>query len=42
MSYFLSINLKKKLFFVNCHPTLFKWVIWTLFEIYECYVLYFI
>jgi len=43
MSYFLSIGFKKiSNFFVNCHSTLFKWVIWTLFEIYECYVLYFI
>jgi len=36
---FLSINLKNY-FFVNCHSTLFKCVIWILFEIYECYVLY--
>jgi len=40
--FFYQLVLKKFHFFVNCHSTLFKWVIWTFFKIYECYVLYFI
>jgi len=40
--FFYQLVLKKFHIFVNCHSTLFRWVIWTLFKIYECYVLYFI
>jgi len=39
MSYFFyQLVLKNIYFFVNGHSTLFKWVIWTLFRIYEYYV----
>jgi len=36
--FFYQLVLKKNHFFVNCHSTLFKWIIWTLFKNYECYV----
>jgi len=38
MGYFLSIGFKNLHLFVNCHSTLFKWVIFTLFEIYKYYI----
>jgi len=40
MNYFLSIGLKNLHLFVNCH-SMVKWVICTLFKIYEYYALYF-
>jgi len=33
--------LKNLYLFANCHSTLFRWVIYILFEIDECYALYF-
>jgi len=40
--FFINWSSKNRHSFVKCHLTLFKWIVWTLFEIYEYYVLYFI
>jgi len=41
MNYFYQLVLKNLHLFVNYHSTLSKWVIYTLFEIYKYYALYF-
>jgi len=38
---FYELVLKSFHSFVNCHSTLFKWFIFTMFEIYKSYARYF-